>query len=58
MKNDVVLFEHYIPIPMHTKTFQQGVEPFNEPIDWMKRIAPNYKIQIGLNEIGQTFVLS
>ena len=45
-------------IPMHTKTFQQGVEPFNEPIDWMKRVAANYKIQIGLDEIGQTFVLS
>jgi L-ascorbate metabolism protein UlaG (beta-lactamase superfamily) len=45
-------------IPMHTKTFQQGIEPFNEPIDWMKRVVPNYKIQIGLDEIGQTFVLS
>jgi L-ascorbate metabolism protein UlaG (beta-lactamase superfamily) len=45
-------------IPMHTKTFQQGVEPFNEPIDWMKRVAPNYSCKIGLDEIGQTFVLS
>jgi len=45
-------------IPIHTKTFQQGVEPFNEPIDWMKRIAPNYNIKIGLEEIGQTFILS
>jgi len=45
-------------IPIHTKTFQQSSEPFNEPIDWMKRIAINYKMQIGLEEIGQTFVLS
>ncbi len=45
-------------IPIHTKTFQQGVEPFNEPIDWMKRSAVNYNIKIGLDEIGQTFVLS
>ncbi|MFA5803613.1 MAG: MBL fold metallo-hydrolase [Melioribacteraceae bacterium] len=45
-------------IPIHTKTFQQGVEPFNEPIDWMKRTALNYNLQIGLEEIGQTFVLS
>lgn len=45
-------------IPMHTKTFQQGVEPFNEPINWMKRAALNYNLQIGLEEIGQTFVLS
>lgn len=45
-------------IPIHTKTFKQGVEPFNEPIAWMKRSAINYNLQIGLEEIGQTFVLS
>jgi L-ascorbate metabolism protein UlaG (beta-lactamase superfamily) len=43
--------------PIHTKTFTQSVEPFNEPIDWMKRSAPNYKLHIGWEEIGQTFVL-
>jgi L-ascorbate metabolism protein UlaG (beta-lactamase superfamily) len=45
-------------IPMHCKTFQQGREPFNEPIDWMKKSAPNYKLEIGLEEIGQTFTLA
>jgi len=45
-------------IPMHTKTFQQGKEPFMEPIDWMKRSAQNYNLKIGLEEIGQTFELS
>ncbi len=45
-------------IPIHTKTFKQGIEPFNEPIDWMKRSAPNYNIKIGLEEIGQTFILN
>lgn len=44
-------------IPMHTKTFQQGSEPFEEPISWMLNSAPNYKIKIGLQEIGQTFIL-
>ncbi len=44
-------------IPIHTKTFQQGVEPFNEAIDWLKRAAPKYNLEIGLKEIGQTFVL-
>ncbi|MEW6195740.1 MAG: MBL fold metallo-hydrolase [Bacteroidota bacterium] len=44
-------------IPIHTKTFKQGVEPFSEPIDWMKRAAQNLPIQIGLDEIGQTFVM-
>jgi L-ascorbate metabolism protein UlaG (beta-lactamase superfamily) len=45
-------------IPMHTKTFKQSLEPFDEPIDWIKRSAPNYNIKIGLDEIGQTFVLN
>lgn len=45
-------------IPIHTKTFNQSQEPFNEAIDWMKRSAPDYNLQIGLDEIGQTFVLS
>ncbi|MBM4172678.1 MAG: Zn-dependent hydrolase [Ignavibacteria bacterium] len=42
-------------IPIHTKTFQQGEEPFNEPIEWMKRAAENLQIKIGIDEIGQTF---
>jgi len=44
-------------IPMHTKTFQQGREPFNEPIDRMLAAAPNYKTKIAIDEIGQTFKL-
>lgn len=44
-------------IPMHCKTFQQGKEPFNEPIDWMMKSAPKYNVEIGLHEIGQTFTL-
>lgn len=45
-------------IPIHTKTFNQSQEPFNEAIDWMKSSAPNYNMQIGLEEIGQTFILN
>lgn len=45
-------------IPMHCKTFQQGQEPFNEPIDWLKKSVVNYNVKIGLEEIGQTFTLS
>ncbi len=45
-------------IPMHTKTFQQGKEPFNEPIDRMLAAAQKFKPQIGLEEIGQTFQLN
>ncbi|MBN1299965.1 MAG: MBL fold metallo-hydrolase [Melioribacteraceae bacterium] len=45
-------------IPMHCKTFQQGREPFNEPIDWLKKSVGNYKVKLGLEEIGQTFTLT
>jgi len=45
-------------VPIHTKTFKQSFEPFDEPIEWMKRSAPNYNIKIGLEQIGQTFVLN
>jgi len=45
-------------IPIHTKTFKQSNEPFNEAIDWMKRDASKYNLQIGLDEIGQTFELN
>ena len=45
--------KHFIPI--HTKTFKQSSEPFNEAIEWMKRDANKFNLQIGLEEIGQTF---
>ena len=44
-------------VPMHTKTFQQGREPFNEPIDRMLTASQNYKTKIAIDEIGQTFKL-
>ena len=43
-------------IPMHCKTFKQGNEPFNEPIDWMNKSAPKYGLKVGLDEIGQTYI--
>ncbi len=45
-------------VPIHTKTFKLGVEPINEPIEWLLKSAPNYPLIIGLHEIGQTFQLS
>ncbi len=44
-------------IPIHTKTFKQSNEPFNEAINWMKKSASNYNMQIGIEEIGQTYKL-
>ncbi|GAB4149570.1 MAG: MBL fold metallo-hydrolase [Ignavibacteriales bacterium] len=44
-------------IPMHCKTFAQGQEPFNEPIDWLKKSSVNYKVKVAIDEIGMTFTL-
>ena len=43
-------------IPMHCKTFKQGSEPFDEPIDWMNKSADKYGLKIGLDQIGQTYI--
>ncbi|MBK8944947.1 MAG: MBL fold metallo-hydrolase [Ignavibacteriae bacterium] len=45
-------------IPIHTKTFKLGAEPFEEPIDWLKKSVQNYKIELGLDSIGQTFTIT
>jgi L-ascorbate metabolism protein UlaG (beta-lactamase superfamily) len=44
-------------IPIHTKTFKLGAEPFEEPIDWLKNSVENYNINLGIDSIGQTFTL-
>jgi L-ascorbate metabolism protein UlaG (beta-lactamase superfamily) len=54
MANDIDA-THFIP--MHTMTFQQGNEPFFEPINWTKRSIRKYDLRLGIEEIGQTFSL-
>jgi L-ascorbate metabolism protein UlaG (beta-lactamase superfamily) len=44
-------------IPVHTKTFKQGTEPIDEPLNWLKNSVSNYKTQLGLDDIGKTFTL-
>ena len=44
-------------IPIHTKTFKQGTEPIDEPLNWLKDSISNYKIQLGLDDIGKIFNL-
>jgi|YNPMSStandDraft_1061717.scaffolds.fasta_scaffold01978_5 L-ascorbate metabolism protein UlaG (beta-lactamase superfamily) len=44
-------------LPMHTRTFPHGREPFDEPIQWLKKSAKNYKTQVGIFEVGETFIL-
>jgi L-ascorbate metabolism protein UlaG (beta-lactamase superfamily) len=44
-------------IPMHCKTFQQGNESFEEPINWLIKSSKKYNLKIGLTEIGDTFSL-
>ncbi len=47
--------KHFIPI--HTKTFIQSQEPFNEAIEWTRNSYSNYNLNLGLSSIGETFVL-
>lgn len=44
-------------IPIHTKTFRQGTEPIEEPLNWLLKSVSKYEIKLGLNDIGQTFTL-
>ncbi len=44
-------------IPIHCKTFRLGAEPYDEPIDWLKKSVKNYNITLGFDTIGGTFVL-
>jgi len=45
-------------VPMHCNTFKQGVEPIDEPRQWLMDSYGKYNINVGLNRIGETFNLS
>lgn len=53
MASDHLNAEYFIPI--HTKTFKQGTEPIDEPLNWLYKSVNNYGIKLGLDDIGQTF---
>jgi L-ascorbate metabolism protein UlaG (beta-lactamase superfamily) len=55
MASNHINAEYFIPI--HTKTFKQGREPIEEPINWLLDSVKNYNIKLGLDDIGQTFTL-
>jgi L-ascorbate metabolism protein UlaG (beta-lactamase superfamily) len=44
-------------IPIHCYTFKQGNEPIEEPLNWLMESQSNYKLTVGLNNIGETFTL-
>lgn len=44
-------------VPMHTRTFPHGREPFDEPIQWLKSSEKKYKTKVVLYEVGETFTL-
>jgi len=44
-------------VPIHTKTIKQGLEPFKEPIERLNKAYQSFNIKLGLNSIGQTFIL-
>ncbi len=44
---DKIKARHFIPI--HTKTFKLGVEPFDEAVNRPLKSAPDYGTKIGLH---------
>lgn len=44
--------------PIHCNTFKQGMEPIEEPLNWLNQSYMNYNIEVGWDRIGQTFTLS
>lgn len=55
MANDHIRAKYFIPI--HTKTFKQGTEPIEEPLNWLKNSAPKYDIKLAIKELGETFTI-
>ena len=43
-------------IPIHTKTFDSG-QMIYEPLEWLAKSSKNYKMKVGLWDIGETFSL-
>lgn len=44
-------------VPIHYYTFHQGQEPIDEPIKWLKESSTKYKIQVGIEKLGETLNL-
>lgn len=44
-------------IPIHCKTFRQGMEPEEEPISRLEAAIPGSGCSLGLKAIGETFIL-
>ncbi|MCS7054260.1 MAG: MBL fold metallo-hydrolase, partial [Ignavibacterium sp.] len=44
-------------IPIHTKTFRQGTEPIEEPLNWLQNSIKNYKINLAIKDLGETFTM-
>jgi L-ascorbate metabolism protein UlaG (beta-lactamase superfamily) len=55
MASEHVQADYFIPI--HCQTFKQGTEPIDEPLQWLNDSEVNYKIKMGLRNIGETFTL-
>jgi L-ascorbate metabolism protein UlaG (beta-lactamase superfamily) len=45
-------------IPIHTKTFKQGSEPIEEPLNWLQKSVSNYSIKLAIKDLGETFSTS
>ncbi len=56
MASEQIGADHFIP--MHCNTFRQGIEPVEEPLQWLKDSHGKYNINIGVKKIGETFNLT
>lgn len=56
MASEHIGAKHFIPI--HTKTFKQGTEPIEEPLNWLQKSVSNYSIKLAIKDLGETFTLS
>ncbi len=45
-------------IPIHTNTFKQGMEPKDEPLNWLRKSYSSYNIELGIQNIGETYTTS
>ena len=52
---DEIKAKHFVPI--HCKTFQQGREPVDEPLRWVRESSEKYAINLALDDIGKSFNL-
>jgi L-ascorbate metabolism protein UlaG (beta-lactamase superfamily) len=45
-------------VPIHCNTFKLGFEPFDEPLQWLRKSVSQYPCTLAIDEIGKSFLLA